>query len=425
MALLLAFGAAACSSTSSTSTTTTSGGGSSSGANGRTIPQSAYSDHTGVTATQVKIGNVSTLSAGLFKGAQVGTQAYVDYVNSTGGVNGRKLALDNGDDSFTGAGNKQATQNALANDLALVGNFSLEDSYGGAVLAANPGFPDVSQVLDNATNKLPNVYSPIPLKDGWSSGQMTYYKKKFAADSSYAGALLADSPAAAQTWQGEKYVAEQEGFKFIYEKTYAVTQTDFTQNVVAMKNAGVKILFIDQMPPNYASSVLKALSQQNFHPQVLLGAATYSNALIPAAGGAANVNGAFLAQNLTLYQGADASSVPAVGTFQHWVQEVSPGFKPDLFTLYGWISAELFAQALKGAGSNPSRGSLLEALSKITSFNGSNISATSNPAASQPPHCYLIAEVVNGEFQRVDDPPVSSSTAGFRCDGSYVVKPGT
>ncbi len=423
----MAVGAAACSSTnSSTTTTAASGGGSSTaGANGRTIPQSAFSDHTGVTATQVKVGNVSTLSAGLFKGAQVGTQAYIDYVNSTGGVNGRKLALENGDDSFTGAGNKQATQNALANDMALVGNFSLEDSYGGAVLAANPGFPDVSQVLDNATNKLPNVYSPIPLKDGWSEGQMQYYKNKFPADVNYAGALLADSPSAAQTWAGEKYVMQKAGFKLIYEQTYAVTQTDFTQNVIAMKNAGVKILFIDQMPPNYASSVLKALAQQNFHPQVLLGAATYSNALIPAAGGAANVNGAFLAQNLTLYQGADATVVPAVGTFQHWVQEASPGFKPDLFTIYGWLSAELFAQALKDAGSNPSRGSLLQALSKITAFNGNHIAATTNPAAGKPSNCYLIAEVVNGEFQRVDDPPVTGPTAGFRCDYSYVIKPGT
>jgi hypothetical protein len=170
--LAVGVGAAACSSSSSSSTTTTSSGGSSSstGIPSRPIPASAFSDHTGVTSSTVQIGNVSTLSLGLFKGAQVGTQAYVDYVNSTGGVNGRKLVLNNADDGFTGAANKQATQNAVQNDLALVGDFSLEDSFGGVVLAANPGFPDVSQVLDDATNKLPNVYSPIPLADGWASG---------------------------------------------------------------------------------------------------------------------------------------------------------------------------------------------------------------------------------------------------------------
>lgn len=427
LTLLVAAAAAACSSTTSSPTTTAAGGnGGNSGANGRTIPQSAFSDHTGVSANEVKIGNVSTLSAGLFKGAQVGTQAYVDYINSQGGVNGRKLSVDDGDDTFTGAGNKQATQNALSNDLAMVGNFSLEDSYGGTVLAANPGFPDVSQVLDNATNKLPNVYSPIPLADGWASGPMAFYKKKFAADSSSAGAILADSPSAAQTWAGEKYVATQAGFKFIYEQTYAVTQTDFTQDVIAMKNAGVKIVFMDQTPSNYASSILKSMAQQNYHPQVLLGAATYSSQLVSQSGGAANVDGAYLSQNLALYLGGDSAAAPAVSTFQSWVQKASPGFNPDLFTVYGWLSAELFVQGLKGAGSDPSRGSLLQSLSKITSFTGDGLNAPSNPAAKVPPSCYLIAQVVGGQFQRTaDDPPTTGSTNGFRCDGSYVTKPGT
>ena len=58
-----------------------------------------------MTSTSVQVGNVSTLSLGLFKGAQVGTQAYADYVNSTGGVNGRKLVVNGADDAFTGAGN--------------------------------------------------------------------------------------------------------------------------------------------------------------------------------------------------------------------------------------------------------------------------------------------------------------------------------
>jgi len=425
MVLAASVVASACSSTNSSSTTTTAASTNSSGVN-RPIPQSAYSDHTGVTSSSVQIANVSTLSLGLFKGAQVGTQAYVDYVNSTGGVNGRKLVLDNADDGFTGAANKQATTNALQNDFAMVGNFSLEDSFGGAVLAQNPGFPDVSQVLDNATNKLPNVYSPIPLADGWASGPMDYYYKKFTSLASHAGAFLADSPSATQTWNGEKYVAEQAGFKFVSEQTYATTQTDFTQQVVAMKNAGVKIIFMDQMPSNYAGAVLKALAQQNYHPQVLLGAATYSNQLVDQSGGAANVDGAYLQQNLALYLGTDQTAVPAVGTFLHWVQVASPGFSPDLFTAYGWLSANLFVQGLKNAGTNPSRGSLLQALSKVTTFNGDGFNAPSNPAAKVPPHCYLIVNIVNGQFVRSpDNPPTSGSTGGFRCDGSYIVKPGT
>ncbi len=424
MVVLVALGAVACSSTNSSTTTTTSGGGGG-GSGSSKIPQSAFSDHTGITSSSVSVANVSTLTAGLFKGASVGTQAYADYVNSTGGVNGRKITVSAGDDGFSGATNKQLTQSAVESDFALVGGFSLEDSFGGTVLAQNPGMPNVSVSLSPTTNALPNTFSAVPLDGGWETGPLEYFKAKFPKDVNYAAALVADSPSAQTDWAGEKYAMEKVGFKVIYDPVYAVTQTDFTPNVVAMKSAGVRILFLDQMPENYAAAVLKALVQQNFHPQVILGAANYSNALIPNAGGASAVNGALLDQNTSLYLGQDASVIPAVGLFNKWVNVASPGFKPDLFTLYGWLSAELFADALKNAGSDPSRGSLLQALSKITSFSGNNIVAPANPAAKTVGNCYLLGQVANGDFERLDTPPPTSSSNGYRCGGEYVTPPGS
>ena len=109
---------AACSSTNSSSTATTSASG-----NGTSkVPSSAMSDHTGVTSSTIHVANISTLTpGGLFKGADVGAQAYFDYVNSTGGVNGRKIVVDSGDDQNQGAVNLQLTQSAINNDLAIVG----------------------------------------------------------------------------------------------------------------------------------------------------------------------------------------------------------------------------------------------------------------------------------------------------------------
>ena len=421
MVLLLATSAVACGSTNSASTTTTAAAGG--GSTTSKIPASAFSDHTGITANSVSVGNVSTLSlGGLFKGAVVGTQAYADYVNSTGGIHGRKITVDSADDSFSGATNKQATQNAITHDFSLVGSFSLEDSYGGALLAANPGMPDVANVLDTTTGSLPNVYSSVPLNGGWQEGQLQYFKKKFPTDVTAVGSMIADLPSAQTDWAGEKYVMDKVGYKIAYAANYGVTQTDFTSNVIAMKNAGVKIIFVDSMAETYAAALLKNLQQQNFHPVVVLGAATYTSKLITDAGAAA-VNGSYLNQSTTLYQGQDAASVPAVSTFLHWVNIASPGYKADLFTLYGWLSAQLFAQALQNAGSNPSRGSLLTELGKITSFDGQHLIGPNDPAAKTVGNCYLIGQVVNGDFQRLDDPPTNGSTHGFRCDYSYVTPP--
>jgi len=57
----------------------------------------------GVTATSITVGNISDLGGpvpGLFQGGPYGTQAYFDYINSQGGVYGRKLQLKVNDDQL-------------------------------------------------------------------------------------------------------------------------------------------------------------------------------------------------------------------------------------------------------------------------------------------------------------------------------------
>jgi ABC-type branched-subunit amino acid transport system substrate-binding protein len=416
LVVLVAVATVACSSTNSTTTTTTSGG-----SGGGSVPASAMSDHTGVTPTSIKVGNVSWLQ--IFNGAPIGAQAYFDMVNSQGGINGRKLTVDSGDDHYQGTLNKQLTQNSVNTDFAMVGNFSLQDSFGGQVLAQNPQMPDISVTLDLNTMKLPNVYTPAPAAGGWQEGPLQYFKSKYPNDINAVGTLVANQPSSITDWNGEKYAMEKVGYKVIYDQQYGVSQTDFTQNVIQMKNAGVKMLFVDQMAALYASSLLKNLQQQNFHPVVVLGAATYTATLIPSSGGPSSVNGYYLDQNQSLYLGEDASQVPAVSTFLHWVQVAQPGFQPDLFTLYGWLSAELFSQGLQNAGSDPSRGSLMEALNKITTFDGNHIIAPANPVAKTLSNCYLLGQIVNGAWTRLDDPPVNSSSNGYRCDYQYITPP--
>ncbi len=418
--LVLAATLGACSSTNAQSTATTASGGSSGSSK---IPSSAFSDTTGITSSTITVGNVSTLYAGLFKGALVGTQAYAAYVNSQGGVNGRKLLVDSYDDGYQGAPNKQGHQQITQKDFAAVGGFSLQDSYGETVVAANPGLPDVTVPLDQGLSDLPNLFSPDPGAIGWQLGPLEYFKHRYPSDVKGAGALIADQPSAITKWGGEKAAMQSIGYKVVYDPTFNITQTDFNQNVVAMRQAGVKILFLEQMPANYAAAVVKALNQQNFHPQIVFGVSTYSESLVPDAGGAAAIDGAYMEGLTSLFLGEDASTIPAVNTFLTWVQKASPGFKPDLYTVFGWLSAQLFVQGLTAAGANPTRGSVLQQLGKITSFNGNYLIATSNPAGKVPANCYVISQIVQGKFQRVDDPPVSGPSHGYRCDAPYYYYP--
>jgi branched-chain amino acid transport system substrate-binding protein len=409
-ALVLAASLVACSATATVA--------SASAANSA-IPASAFSDHTGITAKSVSIGNVSTLVAGLFKGAAVGAQAYADYVNSIGGIYGRKILVDSSDDGYSGAPNKQQTQADVSKDVAMVGSFSLEDNFGGAVLKANPQVPNVSVSLDLGTNNLPNTFSVAPAANGWELGPLAYFKKRFPKAVTHAAAMVAGEPSAISKWDAEKQAMQSIGYKVVYSPTFEITQTDFNQNVITMKHDGVKILFLEQMPYNYAAAVVQALNLQDFHPVLVLGGSTYSEALVPSAGGASAIDGAYMEQNTSLYLGEDKSAIPAIAAFQTWIQKASPGFKADLYTVYGWLSAELFTQALKDAGPHPSRGSILKALRSIHSFSGGNLVGTSNPAAKIPTNCYIIATIVHGKYQRLDDPPAAGAAHGYRCDKPF------
>jgi ABC-type branched-subunit amino acid transport system substrate-binding protein len=414
----------ACSSTNSSAPTTSAPSGSGSGSSsGSSIPSSAFTDTTGLTSNSVRIGNVSTLEFGLFKGADVGTEAWADYIDSKGGINGRTLVVDSGDDQYAGAPNKQLTEQDIQKDFAMVGGFSLQDSFGATVLAANPQVPNVTVSLSPAANDLPNTFSPNPAVGGWQLGPLAYFKTKFPADITHTGALIADQPSATDKWTAEKAAMGSLGYKVLYDPTYDITQTDFNQNVIVMKDDGVKILFLEQMPENYAASVVKALNQQDFHPVLVLGGSTYSEELVPDSGGASAIDGAYMEQGNPLYLGEDAPDIPAVSTFLTWVQKASPGFHPDLYTLYGWLSGELFSEALQAAGPHPTRGSVLRQLSKITSFTGQGLIARNDPAAKTPGSCYVISRIVDGRYQRLDDPPVDGPTQGFRCDQPYYYYP--
>ena len=271
---------AACSSTAGTAASSaTSGSGSS-----PTIPASAFTDHTGLTPTSVTVRECSIRPVSFHPGASGGTDAYADDVNSTGGVNGRKIAVNASNDQFQGAPNRDQTQAAIDDDSALVGSFSLEDTFGATVLAAHPSVANVSVALSQQASGLPNTFIVNPVRFGRPLGGLDYFKQLYPGDIAHTGAILADEPSAQKTWTAEEQAMVSLGYKVIADPTYAITQTDFTPEVVAMKNDGVKILFMEQLPQNYAGAVVQALNEQNFHPVVVLGTAGYSEAFVPTSG---------------------------------------------------------------------------------------------------------------------------------------------
>jgi ABC-type branched-subunit amino acid transport system substrate-binding protein len=370
-----------------------------------------------VTASTVTVGNVATttgLVPGLFLGAQVGVQAYFDYINSTGGVNGRKLEVINASDALSCANNKTQTLALEPKVVAFVGQFSLFDNCGGEAIP--PTIANVSNSLNPVVTKLPNTFSPQPIQNGWSTGTLLWLKQHYGKYADKVGALVGNVPSVLASWQGEQNALQKTGFKVIDMQEYGVGQpaTDFDNYALKMKDMGVQIVLTDQADVGSIAEFVDAMQLEHFTPAITFNSgSSYDGKFIPDAGASA-AGIVTVGLHESLYLGQDANSVPAVATFDHWINVAHPGYMPDIFSVYGWSSAELFVQALKNAGSDPNRASLLAALKNITSFNADGLLATSDPAAKTPPGCFVIAKVENGSWQRVEP------SSGFECAGTYI-----
>jgi ABC-type branched-subunit amino acid transport system substrate-binding protein len=376
----------------------------------------------GVTATTLTVANVSILTGpvpGLFAGAVNGTDAFLAYQNSQGGVYGRKLKLLTGDDQFDCGHNKALTESYVGKAFALVGSFSLFDNCGADVLTANPSMPDVHNALSVAAQKEPNNFSAQPIRQGASTGPLNYFKSKAPDAVTKVGTLVGDVQSARDSWVGIKAAAESVGYKVLYERNYAPTETDFTADIVKMQQAGVKMLLLVAMDVKAAARLMKAAEGQHWKPELTaFGASAYDPQLVPLAGASALEN-VFLYLPTALYIGEDRTVSKEVDLFLTWLKRTHPSAAPDLFTAYGWGSARLFVQALQAAGPKATRAGLIAALKNIHQFDANGLLALADPAAKQPPTCYVLARINGGKFARVDDPP-----NGYRCDGAYFLKPG-
>lgn len=373
----------------------------------------------GVTGTSVTFGNVSTLSGpvpGLFAGAVSGARAYFAYQNSLGGVFGRQLQLSSSDDQLDCGQNRARHLDQVTKVFAFSSSLSLFDNCGAEVLGRNPGVADVSLSFSAESGKLPNNFSIVPLVAGYRLGSLQYYKQKFPQAVTSMATLYGNVGAAPQIWRNVKEAAESIGYRVVYERGYTAGETDFTADVIQMRNAGVQMLYFISADAATIARVANTAAQQQWKPQLFAvgaGNASYDPAFL-AQGGAA-VEGMYADQAQALFfSPADARAIAGVALYQEWMRKIGQGKRMDLYSAWGWGQALLAVQALKAVGPRPTRAAFVQQLKRITTFDGGGMFAPTNPGGKVPATCYVVLRVEKGDYRRVDTP-----ADRFRCDGAY------
>jgi ABC-type branched-subunit amino acid transport system substrate-binding protein len=385
------------------------GGGAAPGATGgpsAAIVSKGGATDTGVTPTEIRLGWVGTLTGpvpGIFRGALVGTQAWINYQNSQGGLMGRQLKLIPADDSLDSGKNRAAHLSLKDKAFAFVGSFSINDD-GGSSVVNECKCPDVTGNLSAAMHASPYHYGPQPAAPGWRSGPPRYYAQKFGKDViEHLAFYFSQVPVSEAIAKEQRRVYEEAGFKVVYSRGLPPNDNNQTADVVQMQRAGVRAIAF-QGDLATMSRLSNAMKQQNFKVDLF----NYGNSIYDS--NTFKVTSPDALQNLQVDQvygmflGEDAARIPEINLFNEWMKKSDPNQPIDLFAMYGWLSGRLFGDAMNKmakAGKNPVRADLIDTLRSWGSWDGYGLVAPVKIGTKTPSDCFFVFTVTpDAKFKR-------------------------
>ena len=330
-----------------------------------TVP--AQAAEVGVTNSTITLGMTlpmtGTASPGYNKipGAM---KAYFDYLNANGGVNGRSINLKVEDDQYVPTQAVAKTNKLLLQDKVMALIAPLGTANNKAVAASvNPARRGVPVLFVNTgfsgfadTKKYPTTYAILPSYVMEAKIMAEYIKDNFAGKT--IGLVYQDDDFGTDALKG----FTQAGVTFAAKIPYAsgsqsaATAAGWVTKLSAAK-CDVVILF---GVSSATAAGLGTAAALKYAPQWILGSVGGDATTIKAAGVPAGV----------LYNAVGASFAPAttdmtdeyVKLFSDIYAKAVPGSAFDNNVLIGMNTAFVAAQALKAAGTNPTRASLLAAI---------------------------------------------------------------
>jgi ABC-type branched-subunit amino acid transport system substrate-binding protein len=358
--------------TATVATTLAACGGSNGGSNGTSGGSNGASD-VGVTATTIKLGShypLTGVAAPGYSQIPLGVKAYFDYVNSKGGVNGRKIIWDYKDDGYNPTNTSQVVNQLVLQDkvFAIMGGLGTPTHTAVVQFLNSEGVPDLFVASGSSTWDEPKKY---PETFGWqtdyvSEGKIIGQYIKQNMPNAKVGLFLQDDDFGTD---GEKGVRQYINNQIVDAERYTPGKVDVTAQISALQQKGADFVIGFNVPAYTALTQLTAL-KLGYHPkwfysnvgadQTLVGGllANFSQGQVK---DASSLNGALSTQYLPL---VEDQSDPWIQLFQKVWQ--SSGGKGPLsnFEVYGMAQAYTTVQALEAAGKNPTRKSLVNAIEK-------------------------------------------------------------
>jgi hypothetical protein len=392
----------------------------------------------GVTPDEIHIAVVADvdtpLAPGAFKGSRDAVLGFAKYINSKGGLAGRKVVADFYDSKLNGDETRNAIIQACQKDFAIVGTSALLLNNVDDMLACpdskgqKTGIPEIPLLTNSVAEQSSPVSFPIiaPARDFSDPtgetyrarvGRFRWYLKNVSKDLHGYFLVGADLPELKRTtlpiWEG----AEKVGIKSdgVFDIHALDPQDKYLPMASQVKQSGSTIVGSGVNDTSQAFMLKESQIQGVSTVKVWdCTSACYSKKFIETAGPVANgqyVDMPFIPIEESKYSPAVRTYVKAVGADN-----------VDGNGEQAWAGALLFRDVVNGIvkknGVNGlTRANFLTAIRGVHSFNADGMLGTADIAGKVPSPCYALFQVKNLKFVRV----YPKKPATFDCNPKNVV----
>jgi ABC-type branched-subunit amino acid transport system substrate-binding protein len=359
------------------------------------VPTALAASTPGVTAQTIVIGGTVPITgpAALFGSVGRGADAYFKYVNAHGGVNGRKIKYLYRDDAYDPSKTVQLTRELVENDKV----FAMFSTIGTDNTIATTDYLNAAKVpqlfAGTGAARVGDAYKTHP----WTIGYLPSFRAEGAiygrAIAKQTGAKVAVLSEASDFGKdmtdGLKKGLGAKASTVVAEQVYQPTDTSIDSQMSTLHASGANVLVLN-VTPQYAILAYLAAHKFGWHPKIYLSSVCISpNVMdIVRASVGAEANGslsiAFVKDPTDKVWAKD----PVVPLYKSILKKYAPGAKPeDVYNFYGMGVAYTMVDALKHAGKNPTRASLLAAaqhLNEVNPFMRPGVKITTSPTDYYP-----------------------------------------
>ena len=336
-------------------------------------------DTPGVSSSTILIGGTVPLSGPETAYAVVayGAEAYFKYVNDHGGVFGRKIEYRYLDDAYDPAQTVQQTRRLVEQDkvLAIFNQVGTEEALATQPYLNQLGVPQLfagsgAESFAHDSKQFPWTlpYLPSFYAEGRVYGQYIARTRPKAT----IAVLFEDSDFGKDLLAGLKAGLAGKG-KIVRATSYAVTEPTLGSQMATLKASNADTLMVFALPKQ-AIQALVGADKLGWHPRPFIAAVSIDPFVMSVA--RLNTNGRATEGAISSVFLKDASNLarwgkdPGVKLYYSILKKYSPGNDPKaVANIYGMAVAFTLVDALKRAGRNPTRESLMKAATSLNEAN--------------------------------------------------------